>query len=312
MRIANLNAYKLRLNDRGTAGWQDRVTAIRELNPDILGLQEVRVDEDNDPATWDDEAAEIVQLLAADCELTATALDTRGQPRTAMANNSHRGWYTAVMWNPESVRCLPGSFRPYGAPDFWHGVTTAAFDIGAIEPFTVAVYHGDPIRGGFRADESLRLKSIFRRTGGAKPGAIIGDFNGLSAANIAGPDGRLHYYDPEPYLDQDHDDLEYQLLPGTIGGEQLADRRGTETLLRKGYMVDAAAHLGVAWQPTVGHWTDGEGDPDLWGSRRIDLILVSRPVAPALIAYGTNRSAAASRAADHLPIYTDLDPDLVT
>ncbi|WP_329142480.1 hypothetical protein OIU91_02380 [Streptomyces sp. NBC_01456] len=77
-------------------------------------------------------------------------------------------------------------------------------------------------------------------------------------------------------------------------------------------MVDAAAHLGVAWQPTVGHWTDGEGDPDPWGSRRIDLILVSRPLAPALIAYGTNRSAAASRAADHLPIYTDLDPDLIS
>ncbi|MFF3006696.1 protein phosphatase 2C domain-containing protein [Kitasatospora sp. NPDC057940] len=44
--IANLNAYKLHPRDVGTAGWRARVTAIREVAPDVLCLQEVLVDED--------------------------------------------------------------------------------------------------------------------------------------------------------------------------------------------------------------------------------------------------------------------------
>ncbi|MGW4750773.1 hypothetical protein ACWEPR_39935, partial [Streptomyces sp. NPDC004290] len=75
-------------------------------------------------------------------------------------------------------------------------------------------------------------KSAFRTTGGAKPGLVLGDFNALSAAKADGPECE-QYYDPEPYLDQDHDDLEYQLLEGTIGTTQLADRRQSEVLLRR-------------------------------------------------------------------------------
>ncbi|MER6304928.1 hypothetical protein [Streptomyces sp. NPDC001657] len=59
------------------------------------------------------------------------------------------------------------------------------------------------------------------------------------------------YYDHEPYVGQDHDDLEYQVYPETIGSEQLADRRQTQALLRRGFMVDAAAHLGMPWHPTA-------------------------------------------------------------
>ncbi|MEU5833086.1 endonuclease/exonuclease/phosphatase family protein [Streptomyces diacarni] len=312
IRFANLNAYKLTRATIGDASWRARVTAIKEITPDVLALQEVVVNETRPPSEWAEEASEIVQQLASECGLSATTVRADGSPGpTAMANNAHRGWFTALLFNPDAVTPTPGGFRPYGAPDFWHGLTTAVFDIGASSPVTVASYHGDPFRGGWRLDEAYRLKSAFRTTGGAKPGIALGDFNALSTAQIPGPDGSPRFYDEEPYLTHDHDDLEYQLLPGTIGGEQLADRRQSEALLRRAFMVDAAAHLQSPWQPTVGHWEDGTGDPDPWGARRIDLILATRPVAPALLSYTTHTSPAAREASDHLPVICDIDPSKI-
>ncbi|GAB7185757.1 endonuclease/exonuclease/phosphatase family protein [Kitasatospora sp. NPDC001095] len=312
VRITNFNAYKLKLTARNTADWRARVTAIREVAPDILTLQEVLVDEDlqegetelDRAQRWRAEAGEIIGSLAADCGLTATTIRADGTPGgIAMANNQHRGWYTAILWNPDTVRAVPGGFRPFGAPDFWHSCTTLQLDVGAAEPLLVGSYHGDPFRPDGRANEALRLKGIFRRTGGAKPGILAGDFNSISAATTSD-----HvYYDAEPYTDQDHDDLEYQCIAETVGGENLADRRQTAALLRRGFMVDAAAQLAARWQPTVGYWADGQGDPDPWGERRIDLILATRPVAPALVHYRAHVSPASEAAADHRPVYADLD-----
>jgi endonuclease/exonuclease/phosphatase family metal-dependent hydrolase len=308
VRIANLNAYKLTRRARGTAAWQARVTTVQEIAPDILSLQEVIVDEAGIPRElWDVEAAETIQEFAADCGLTAVVDPTSGYPHaTAMASNGNRPWYTAILWNPSTIGVMRESYRPYGAPDFWHGLATAAFDFGTGDPLTVLSYHGDPIRPGFRYNEALRIKSILRATGGAKKAVVLGDFNAASAARIPGPDGHERYYDAEWYRDQDHDDLEYQVIPETIGGEQLADRRQTQALLRRGFMVDAAAHLGAPWEATVGHWKDGQGDPDPWGERRIDLILATRPVAPALVSYRVHRSSVAFAASDHLPVFVDL------
>ncbi|MEY9958839.1 endonuclease/exonuclease/phosphatase family protein [Streptacidiphilus sp. MAP5-52] len=314
IRIANLNAYKLDPRTRGDAAWQARVESIREIGTDILALQEVVVDESGTkPERWQQQAAELIQGLADQCGLTAAVGATPGHPHgTAMAANAHRAWWTALLWNPDTVQPIDGSFRPYGAPDFWHGCATVSFDIGAREPILVASYHGDPFRPDARANEALRLKGMFRRTGGARPGLCLGDFNSISAAEVPTGQGGHQYYDAEPYLDMHHDDLEFQVQPGTAGGVQLADRRPTAALLRGGYMVDAAAHLGAPWQPTVGHWQDGQGDPDPWGARRIDLILASRPLAPALRGYQTHKSAAAQAASDHLPVYVDVEPSSVT
>lgn len=312
IRLANLNAYKLGRDTIDTSSWKARVTAIGEIAPDILALQEVIVDETRPSEEWATEASTVIQQLAAETGLSATTLHADGTPGpTAMANNLARGWYTALLWNPAAVKPVAGGFRPYGAPDFWHGFTTVRFDIGSAEPVTVASYHGDPFRGNWRRDEAFRIKSAFRTTGGAKPGLALGDFNALSAANVDGPQGE-QYYDPEPYLDHDHDDLEYQLLEGTIGNTQLADRRQSEVLLRRGFMVDAAAHLGVPWQATVGHWEDGQGDPDPWGARRIDLVYATRPVAPALVSYSTHTSPAAREASDHLPVICEIDPSKIS
>ncbi|MEV0636417.1 endonuclease/exonuclease/phosphatase family protein [Streptomyces sp. NPDC050619] len=314
IRLANLNAYKLQLNARGRTEWNARVTAVRELAPGFLGLQEVVVDEATTPRDqWDAIAAQTITAFAEDCGLTATIPATPGHPHgAAMAANAHRAWYTAVLWNPHAAGFVPGSYRPYGALDFWHGFTTAGFDLGNGEPVLVASYQGHPINKDVRLGEAWRIKSIYRTTGGAKPGFVMGDFNALSAAQVLGLDGQLRYYDDETYRDQDHDDLEYQVLEGTIGDEQLADRRQTAALLRRGFMVDAAAHLMLPWHATTGHWKDGQGDPDPWGERRIDLILATRPVAPALTAYGVHDSKAARAGSDHLMPWVDLNPAKIT
>lgn len=144
-----------------------------------------------------------------------------------------------------------------------------------------------------------------------KPGVLLGDFNGLSAAEVIDPDGTRRYYDAECYRDQDHDDLEYQVLAGSAGGENLADRWQTEILLRRGFMVDSAAHLGAPWEATVGHWPDGQGDPDPWGPRRIDHIFATRQVAPALRSYRLHRSSAALAASDHLSPVLTVSPDKI-
>ncbi|MEU5834924.1 hypothetical protein ABZ820_14795 [Streptomyces diacarni] len=163
IRFANLNAYKLTRVTIGDASWRARVTVIKEITPDVLALQEVVVNETRPPSEWAQEASESVQQLASECGLSATTVRADGSPGpTAMANNAHRGWYTALLFNPDAVTPTPGGFRPYGAPDLWHGLTTAVFDIGASSPITVANYHGDPFRGGWRLDEAYRLNSVFR------------------------------------------------------------------------------------------------------------------------------------------------------
>ncbi|MEU0843939.1 endonuclease/exonuclease/phosphatase family protein [Streptomyces sp. NPDC005962] len=271
MRLANLNAYKLTPATRGTSSWNTQATAIREISPDILALQEVVIDENTTSRdSWDDEAASLIKDLAEQCGLTTSVEASDGHPHgTAMAANWHRPWWTALMWNPDTVELVEGSYRPFGAPDYWHGCTTASFDVGAREPI-------------------------------------------LSAAQVNDGRGGRRYYDTEPYTDMHHDDMESQVRVGTIGTTQLAARRPTEALLRKGYMVDAAAHLGAPWEPTVGRWEDGRGDPDPWGPRRIDLILASRSVAPALTGYQAHLSAAAKEASDHLPVYADFVPSKIS
>lgn len=110
MRIANLNAYKLKLDARGSAAWQARVTAVHEIGPHILGLQEVVVDESATATEeWDESAAETIKAFAADCGLTASVEATPGYPYgAAMAANSHRPWYTALLWDPNAARGRSG------------------------------------------------------------------------------------------------------------------------------------------------------------------------------------------------------------
>ncbi|MDH6709220.1 hypothetical protein P3T27_005966 [Kitasatospora sp. MAA19] len=141
IRIANLNAYKLHPRDVGTEGWSARVTAIREVSPDILCLQEVLVDDDAPEDTdadgivdetkrlrrWDSQATTVIERLARECGLTATIVRSDGSAgAVAMARNAHRPWYTAVLWRPETVTPVPGGFRAYGSPGLFVAAVTVS------------------------------------------------------------------------------------------------------------------------------------------------------------------------------------------
>ncbi|MCB5908109.1 hypothetical protein [Streptomyces pinistramenti] len=187
-RIANLNAYKLKPAARGSAAWNARATAVREIAPDILGVQEIVVDERTTAREdWESEAAALVHDFAAACGLSTAVTATATYPHnTAMANNTHRPWWTALMWNPDTVAVVDGSYRPYGAPDFWHGLTTVSFDIGARTPVLGYSYHGGPFHPRWRYDECLRIKGMLRRTGGVAPAVVLMDGDFVSATEVVG------------------------------------------------------------------------------------------------------------------------------
>lgn len=90
MRIAGFNVHKLTLDSRGA--WWDRVTAVREISPDILWLQEVLVSETSThKQVWASVAAQTIQAFAEDCGLTASVEMTAGHPHsTAMTANADR------------------------------------------------------------------------------------------------------------------------------------------------------------------------------------------------------------------------------
>ncbi|GGV73576.1 hypothetical protein GCM10010277_87370 [Streptomyces longisporoflavus] len=94
IRIANLNAYKLSPTIRNTRSWAARVTAIQEIAPDILALQEFILDESGTGRDrWESEAASLVQDLSEGCGLSASVRVSAGHPHgTAMATNWHRPW----------------------------------------------------------------------------------------------------------------------------------------------------------------------------------------------------------------------------
>lgn len=181
IRIANLNAYKLSPTTRNTRSWAARVTAIQEIAPDILALQEFILDESGTGRDrWESEAASLIQDLSEECGLSASVRVSAYHPHgTAMAANWHRPRWTALMWNPHTVDVVEGSYRPFGAPDYWHGCTTARFDVGAKVPVLIASYHGDPFRPDYRYNEALRLKGTICTTGGVRPALCVGDFNSI-------------------------------------------------------------------------------------------------------------------------------------
>ncbi|MFD7595628.1 hypothetical protein ACFV6D_21630 [Kitasatospora sp. NPDC059812] len=105
------------------------------------------VDEAKRHHRWDTQAAAVIERLVRECGLTATTVCSDGSPGpVAMARNRDRPWFTAVLWNPATVTPVPGGFRPYGSPDYWHGFTTIQLDIGGRAPLLTASYHGDPFR----------------------------------------------------------------------------------------------------------------------------------------------------------------------
>ncbi|MEU3572975.1 endonuclease/exonuclease/phosphatase family protein [Kitasatospora sp. NPDC036755] len=277
---------------------QDRydllVQVIRDLDPDVLAVQEII-------GRTPEAAATVLRRLADDTSLDCRVVRPRDDsaPTLALASSTH-DFHTAVLWRPgtEPVR---GGWRGYdGGVDFWHSMATVVLDVGGPEPVKFASYHGDPFRGDFRFNEARRVHSAFRS---GVLGAIGSDSNSISADRRPGG----AYYDHDPYTEQDHEWLEYQVLWREDPEDPpVADRRAGEVLHRGG-LLDAAAVLDAPWQPSAGHWSDEDGDPDIWGERRIDHARVTRRLAPALRTHRIVRTEQSLAASDHCPVVAELD-----
>ncbi|MCC3766093.1 endonuclease/exonuclease/phosphatase family protein [Streptomyces sp. UNOC14_S4] len=295
VRFGTYNLYKLAIpraqEERNR--YEQVVRSIRTMGVHVLAVQEIIGAEPDD-------GAKVLWQLADDTGLTCT---TAPDPTTgtsagpALASSQHH-FHTGLLWHPD-LTAVPGGWRAYnGAPDFWHSLATLVLDAGG-PPVKFASFHADPFRPDWRYNEARRVTSAFRA---GVPGAIGADWNAISADHRT--DGTL--FDDDPYTAQDHIDLEYQVeWREDPTAPPKADRRASE-VLRRGGLLDTAAVLDVPWEPTTGHWTDGQGDPDRWGPRRIDTIRITDHLVPALRAHRTVRTPDTLAASDHLPVVVDL------
>ena len=115
------------------------------------------------------------------------------------------------------------------------------------------------------------------------------------------------FYDPDPIEQHGwHDAATYQAAwDEDPDAAPRVDRRAAERLRRAG-LLDAAAVLDAPWQPSCGHWRD---DPH--GPRRIDRILATAAVRPALLSYEVVDTDITRSLSDHLPVVVGLDPALL-
>ncbi|OLE21295.1 MAG: hypothetical protein AUG49_22410 [Catenulispora sp. 13_1_20CM_3_70_7] len=151
-----------------------------------------------------------------------------------------------------------------------------------------------------RFSEAARIASL---TGG-KTAVVCGDFNGPSSERR--PDGT--FYDPDPLVERPwHEAVVYQAAwDDDPEAAPRVDRRAAERLRRAG-LADVAVALDAPWQATTGHWP---ADPH--GPRRIDRILVSARMLPALRSYHVVDGRQCRELADHLPAVAEFDQTVIT
>ncbi|WP_340375683.1 hypothetical protein U5640_11430 [Streptomyces sp. SS7] len=267
----------------------------------VLGVQELL-----GPTKTD--ARRLLRMLGQDTGLSCEAIPAhRRKAIPALASqapgaSAHR-FHVGLLWTPD-VEPVPGTFRAYeGGSDFWHGLAMADFHTGGPVPTRWCSYHADPFRPERRLQEAHRVLSVFQEPDVA--GGVAADWNSISADRR--PDGS--YYDPEPYLEQEHRKLRYQIRfdPDNPDAPKLANRDAGEFLRRDpGGLRDSAAVLDAPWQWSCGHWIDSKGRADDFGLRRIDTLRVTENVAATARAHRTHYGPDAEAAADHLLVTADF------
>ncbi|CUU60928.1 Exonuclease III [Parafrankia irregularis] len=258
------------------------VEVIRGLDADVLAVQEII-------APNVEVAAARLRALADDA-----GMECAYEPdRPAIAAGRQR-FHVGLLWRP-GLTVVPGSFRTYGAADFWHALAKITLEIDG-RRVQYASHHGTPFGRHMRADQMERVVAVMTRPEGSPPGLVGADWNCVSADRR--PDGT--FYDPDPYADSDwYADLIYQTVWGyDEHGRRWhrADREPGEVLYAGG-LTDAAVVLDRPWEATVGHWPG-----NTFGDRRIDAIRVTAEIAPALRAVEVTRTELARSASDHLPV----------
>jgi endonuclease/exonuclease/phosphatase family metal-dependent hydrolase len=265
------------------------VEVIRSLDVEVLAVQEI-------VAADVDTAGAGLMRLADDCGLSCFY-----EPGRPAIGAGRQRFHVGLLWKPE-LTVVPGSFRAYGAADFWHALVKITFDVGG-RAITHASHHATPFGRRMRADQMERVVAVMTRPEGRPPALIGADWNCVAADRTA----TGSYYDPDPYADGDwYEDLIYQArwwYDADGRRHHHADREAGEVLYAGG-LADAAAALDAPWQPTSGLWTP----PGPYGPRRVDAIRVTSELVPALRAIHVNSSPLAIRTSDHLPVGVSYDP----
>lgn len=295
---------------RGSVGrnhYELVIQVIRDLDVDVLAVQEIKADQART-------ARARLGRLAADVGMQCVIGDPGGRAgRIALATGS-RGYHCGLMWRSE-IDVVPGSFRQSGAGQLWHGAGWATFRLGG-RLVRHGVFHATPFGRELRTQQNKVLLEMLAADPDAGLPLLIGaDWNCESADLVRDEaTGRYELYEPrdpfaavswtEDMIHQcafDHDES------GAI--RHWVDRSAGE-VLSAGGLVDAAAALRARWQPTVGYFAgDGYGDRRI--VRRIDAIRVTRDVLPALRGYLVTDTGLARRASDHLPVSLEYELSLI-
>ena len=231
---------------------------------------------------------------AAELHSLAAALGM--QQRRAVASR-RKSLPVAVMWNPDRAELR--SWDDTYTDLYYHGMGIASFEVAGLNrPLSVASVHLHPHSGNKRIDEASQFHMKADR---GQLFIVAGDFNGLGPEHI----------DPEPNWSKSRPgNVVARTLPHRPGQIPVGDRR-------------------LAWNMANAGFTDactGSGDLTPTGSHiRVDWILVSQALAPALAGYGVGDNTATARmsearqepdgeriaVSDHRPVWCLLDPDRI-
>lgn len=303
LRFATYNMLDLTLaaaDDQEAERQQRVIDTIREIDPDIIAVQELK----GPPR----QAARLAAELADRTGLTSTVQSDGSEPVHAVAVGDNT-LHVALLWRP-GLTPLPPTLRTYSPAvqdgGGWRGVgygsmVRLAFQIHG-SPLTFASYHAPAFGRNRRVDQAETVLAALTRPYGA---VLVGsDFNSIGAARANGED-----YDPDPYTGRPWwPDLVHQCHePTHPGTNHRADRRPAQ-VWQAGGLHDVAAATGSPWTATTGHWpTCPYSSRGI--SRRIDMIHATAPVPLCAVESHTVIDIPITRhASDHLPVVVDLDP----
>ncbi|WP_405135524.1 hypothetical protein [Nocardia sp. NBC_01388] len=290
VRFASYNTLDYGLSDAPEEiDRRERVHAVvGSIDADVVAIQELRADGPEQAGRAAGLLREIGEAAGLSCELPD------GSAAVALGNV---GFHVGLLWKPGIE---PMSWRAWSGRQFWHSCGRVVLDFGGPRVGHIA-FHGRPFGKFARADEFERFAAVMLRPHDGYP-------------TIAGLDGNIAYahrasggawYDPDPFAGQpvNRDTIHQCTWHTDEHGQRVfaVDRHPGEILTVAG-IVDAAVATTAPWMPTTGHWYHDQVD------RRIDAILATPDLAPALLSYGVVSTDTARAASDHLPIFADYDP----
>ncbi|RSN60607.1 hypothetical protein DMH01_15010 [Amycolatopsis sp. WAC 04182] len=243
----------------------------------------------------------------------------RNRPAVGVGNQRY---HPGLLWSDELSPA--GGFAVVAGQALWHAYVQLDLDVGVREPVAHGSFHARPHGLRQRADEcEVVVKRVYRLP--RRRATLVGlDRNGVPADLPGWPPQASRAtswpeYDHDPYRVRHgepcrtvdwHPEFTFQCrtwvnADGTRGWE--ADRTAGRVLCDGG-LVDAAAALNVTWAATVGHWPGDQA----CGPRRLDSVIVTPEVVPALVSCEVISGALAKKASDHLPAIARYAPAAIT